>query len=371
MSTDHDDDVRARRFREASTRAARRLFGGVRRTPAEELRSIADEAAALDDADAWDRYGELGPVEVLEHKVCELLGKPAAAIFPSGIMAQQSVLRALCDERATRRIALPGLSHLLVHELDGPQLLHGFSYERLGVGASLPSPSSLMKIPGRLGAVLLELPLRDGGYLLPTWEELSDLSRACRDVGVPLHFDGARLWESQPHLGHGLADIAELADTVYVSFYKGLSGLAGAAVAGPEHVISAARQWRTRLGGTLVSLLPYAVSALRGLREELPLVPDYYARALELADALPSRGFRVFPEPPHTNAFRLFAPGHYAELNEKTIAVMEREHTALTPPWGPADVPGWSWTELTVGPATMGWSVEEAADALCRAARDD
>jgi threonine aldolase len=181
---------------------------------------------------------------------------------------------------------------------------------------------------------------------------------------VPLHFDGARIWESQPHLGHGLADIAGLADTVYVSFYKGLAGLAGAAVCGPADVVAAARRWRTRLGGTLFTLMPYALSALRGLREELPRVPAHHARALELAAALPSRGIRVFPEPPHTNAFRLFAPVRHAELNERLVTFMEREHTVLTPLWQPADVPGWSWTEFTVGRSTLDWPVDEAVDLL-------
>jgi threonine aldolase len=354
------------RFRAASVRAERRLAGGDRPSPAEEMRSIADEAAKLDDPEAWDRYGELGPVEVLERRICELLGKPAAAMFPSGIMAQQSVLRVLCDERGSRRVALPGLSHLLVHELDGPQLLQGFRYERLTTGSSFPVASSLTKIPGRLGAVLLELPLRDGGYLLPSWDELADFSRACHDRGVPLHFDGARIWESQPHLGHGLAEICALADTVYVSFYKGLRGLSGAAVAGPPEVVDEARQWRSRLGGTLATLLPYALSALRGLRVELPRVPDYQARAQELASELKTRGIRVFPDPPHTNAFRIFAPVGHEGLNERLVAFMEDERTTLTPPWEAADVPGWSWTEFTVGAATLNWSVCEAVDALCR-----
>ena len=51
--------------------------------------------------------------------------------------------------------------------------------------------------PG-LGAALVELPLRDAGCLLPTWEELGELSEAARELGVPLHADGARIWESQP-----------------------------------------------------------------------------------------------------------------------------------------------------------------------------
>jgi threonine aldolase len=352
------------RYRELSSRAERRLSGGGRDTPAEELRKAVDEVSGLDDPRAWDRYGEYGPVEQLEEELCRLLGKPAAAMFPSGIMAQQSVLRVLCDESGSRRVALPGLSHLLVHELDGPQLLQGFGYERLTTGASVPGVCDLEAIPGRLGAVVLELPLRDGGYLLPSWDELESFSRACRERDVPLHFDGARIWESQPHLGHGLADIAELAGTVYVSFYKGLGGLAGAAVCGPADVVAAARRWRTRLGGTLFTLMPYALSALRGLREELPRVPAYHARALELAAALPSRAIRVFPEPPHTNAFRLFAPVPPAELNERIVAFMEHEHTALTPLWQAADVPGWSWTEFTVGRSTLDWPVDEAVDLL-------
>jgi threonine aldolase len=366
MTPDQGADSIARRYQEASLAARRRLAGGGRADPGDELRGVAEEAGTLDDPRSWDRYGESGPVERLEQQICSLLGKPAAAMFPSGIMAQQSMLRVLCDERGSRRVALPGLSHLLVHELDGPQLLHGFVYERLTTGASLPDVGDLAEIPGTLGAVVLELPLRDAGYLLPSWEDLQAFSEACRDRQVPLHFDGARIWESAPHLGRGLGDIAALADTVYVSFYKGLRGLAGAAICGPQDQIAAARRWRTRLGGTLMTLMPYALSALRGLREELPRVPEYRARALEIAAALPGHGIRVFPEPPHTNAFRLFAPVTEAEVNERILAFMQRERTALTPPWLAADVPGWSWTEFTVGPSTMEWPLDEAVEVLGR-----
>ena len=83
-------------------------------------------------------------------------------------------------------------------------------------GGVVPTVDYLAAIPGRLGAVLLELPLRDAGYLLPSWEELEAFSGACHDRGVPLHLDGARIWESAPHLGHSPAEIAALADTVYV-----------------------------------------------------------------------------------------------------------------------------------------------------------
>ena len=354
----------------------RSLTGRHPVSPQDELRSILDEldlsASGTDPEHAtWDRYGEGGPVAVLESQVAALLGKPAAVMFPSGTMAQQSVLRVWSDRQGSRRIAIPALSHLLHHEQDGPRLLNDFEWALLTTGISaggvLPTAGHLAAIPGVLGAALLELPLRDGGYLLPSWEELEAFSVACSDRGVPLHLDGARIWESAPQLGHTPAEIAALADTVYVSFYKGLRGLAGAVVAGPEEVIAEVRLWRSRHGGTLWTMLPYAVSALRGLREELPRMGEYRQRALEMAGLLAARGIRTFPERPHCNAFRLFleAPGDV--VTERVVGAMERERLVVTSPWGDSeDVPGWSWSEFSVGPATMDWTAEAAVDVLVR-----
>jgi len=335
-------------------------------SPQVELRAIIAELDESEDA-SWDRYGEGGPVAALESQVADLLDKPAAVMFPSGTMAQQSTLRVWSDRHGSRRIAIPALSHLLLNEEDGPRLLNGFEWAPLTTGLVVPTVDHLAAIPGRLGAVLLELPLRDAGYLLPTWEELEAFSRACRERGVPLHLDGARIWESAPHLGHSLAEIAALADTVYVSFYKGLRGLAGAVVAGPEDVIAEARLWRSRHGGTLWTMLPYAVSALRGLRDELPRMAEYHERAVEMAELLAAKGIRTFPGRPHCNAFRLFVEVPGDVVTERVDTVMERERLAVTPPWGDSDdVPGWSWTEFTVGPATMDWSAEDAVDVLAR-----
>ena len=360
----------------------RSLMGRHPVTPQDELRSIVAEldraadgsagSAGTDAADTgWDRYGEGGPVAALERQVARLLGKPAAVMFPSGTMAQQSTLRVWSDQQGSRRIAIPGLSHLLHHEQDGPRLLNDFEWALMTTGVTaggvVPTVDHLAAIPGALGAALLELPLRDGGYLLPSWDELEAFSTACRERGVPLHFDGARIWESAPYLGHTPAEIAALADTVYVSFYKGLRGLAGAVVAGPEEIIAEVRLWRSRHGGTLWTMLPYAVSALRGIRDELPRMAEYHQRAVEMAELLAARGIRTFPDRPHCNAFRLFLEVPGDVVTERVVAVMERERLAVTPQWGDSeDVPGWSWTEFTVGPATMQWSADEAVEVLAR-----
>ncbi len=354
------------RFREAQRQATRWLPGALPVAPAARLRHLADEAEAAGD-DTWDRYGERGPVAKVETQVAELLGKPAAAMFPSGVMAQQSMLRVWTDRKGSRRVALPAQSHLLHHEQDGPRLLHRFRYEILSDGLKVPTVDDLAKVPGPLGACLLELPLRDAGYLLPTWDALSAFAAACRGRDVPLHLDGARIWESTPYLQHSLADVAALADSVYVSFYKGLGGLAGAVVAGPVDQVDEARQWRQRLGGTLVTMLPFAASALEGVRDQLPRMGEYHERAVELATALKGAGLTVFPDPPHANAFRVHVEENHTTLLERLCAFMERERIAVSPPWQPADVPGWSWSELTVGPATLEWSVDEAVELLLRA----
>jgi threonine aldolase len=367
MTEDPTHPTPAERARAAEPALTRAIPGLLLPSPAEELRELADVAASLAEPGAWDRYGEHGPVAALEHRVADLLGMPAAAMFPSGVMAQQAMLRVWCDAGGSRRVAIPALSHLLRHEGDGPRLLHGFEFALLTDGPTVPRAEHLASVRGPLGAALLELPLRDAGHLLPTWDELVAFSRACRERGIPLHLDGARIWESAPGLGRAPAEVAALADSVYVSLYKGLGGLAGAVVAGPEDEVAQARVWRTRMGGTLFSLMPFAVAALRGLDRELPRMAEYHQRAVLLAQRLEAHGIRVTPQPPHTNAFRIHVEREVADLDERRVVAMEREQVRLSPPWFASDTPGWSWTELTVGPATMQWDVDEAVETLVRA----
>jgi threonine aldolase len=357
-----DDDL-MERFRAASRACERNVFWEKLEDPARALARVAEQATDLG-VERWDVYAERGVVEMLEQEVAELLGKPAAAFFPSGIMAQQSALRAWCDRSGSKRVAIPDLSHLLKHEDDGPRRLHGFEFEHLTAGPHTATADDLRRLSPGLGAALVELPLRDAGCLLPSWDDLAALSAAARELGVPLHADGARIWESQPFYDRPLAEVAELVDSIYVSFYKGLAGLAGAALAGPEDVVADARRWRTRMGGTLYHLTPYAVAALAGLRDRLPRMGEYVAWAHDLAAALTARGFRVSPEPPHTNTFLAFAEGDEDVTARRVLAFMEREKIVPCGGWMPAEVPGFVVTELTVAEPALGFDPVVVADWL-------
>ena len=339
------------RFRTAVRSADGSVFWHPPRRPHEVLRQLADEAEALDLW--WDSYGERGAVALVEERLVEIFGTEGAAFFPSGVMAQQAALRTWCDRAGTRRVAMPDLSHLLVHEQDGPRRLHDFEVEHLTRGREVATADSLAAVPGRLGAVLFELPLREAGCLLPTWDELTALSAAARERGVPLHADGARIWESQPYWDRPLPEIAGLFDSMYVSFYKGLGGIAGAALVGPTDFLDEARVWRKRMGGTIFSMTPEALSALVGLRERLPEMPRLLAWARQLAAELPQHGLQPSPAEPHTPTFQIYAAGDADAVKERVLAFVEDEKLQLCGPWSPADEPGRLVTEVVVTGASL------------------
>lgn len=357
MATMPPDDLAAR-ILAASRSCPAAVSGHAFRSPAQVFEDLARACDELG-IEEWDSYGERGAVQRLEAELTAVLGVEAAAFFPSGVMAQQAALRIHTDRAASHRVAMPDLSHLLVHEEDGPRVLHDLEISFLTRGFETPAARHVAAIPGRAGAVLVELPLREAGCLLPAWDDLVELSEACRARGVALHFDGARIWESQPWFDRTLPEIAALADSLYVSFYKGLGGLAGAALLGPADFVAEARLWRRRLGGTIYRTTAEAVSALLGLRDRLPIVADTVAWARAFAAGLPAY-ITVQPGVPHTNQFKLYAGAEADIVNERVLVLIEERHIGL-PAWRATQEPGRISTEITVTGAALALDPAEMA----------
>jgi threonine aldolase len=351
------DDLAAR-ILAASRSCTAAVSGHAFRSPAQAFEDLARACRELG-IEEWDSYGERGAVQRLEAEVTALFGTEAAAFFPSGVMAQQAALRIHTDRAASRRVAMPDLSHLLVHEEDGPRVLHDLEICFLTRGFEAPAARHVEAIAGRVGAVLVELPLREAGCLLPTWDDLVALSAACRERQAALHFDGARIWESQPWFGRPLPQIAALADSLYISFYKGLAGLAGAALLGPADFVREARLWRRRLGGTIYRTTAEAVSALVGLRDQLPIMADTAAWGRAFAAGLPSH-ITVQPGVPHTSQFKLYAAGEVDIVNERVLALMQERRIGLRP-WQATSEPGRISTEVAVTAAALGLDPAEMA----------
>ncbi|MFJ7958387.1 threonine aldolase family protein [Streptomyces sp. NPDC096319] len=355
--------------------AERRLWDtSVDGTVGGRLRELLAWAEAAGHAEApVDMYGN-GLVELLERRVAEELGLPAAVFFPTGTMAQQVALRCWAGRTGSPVVALHPLAHPEVHEGGALGAVSGLRTVHLTDEPRLPTAEEVRDHPEPFGALMLELPLRDAGFVLPSWEELTEVVAAARERDAVVHFDGARLWESTTRLGRGLPEIAGLADSVYVSFYKSLGGLSGAALAGPEDVMEEARVWRHRYGGLVAQNYPAALSALRGLDVELPRLPSYAAHARVVADAIREAfaeagtgWFRVHPETPHTHQFQVWLPYDPEALTAAALAQTEDTGIAFFRRWfspGAGGPPGVAVTELTVTEPGLAWTAQNVKEAV-------
>ncbi|MFJ1752999.1 threonine aldolase family protein [Kitasatospora sp. NPDC088134] len=353
-----------RRF--TARRRADRLLSGLR--PQTVRESLADLAALADGPHPLDgpvdKYGD-GLVRTLERRVADLLGKPDAAYFPTGTMAQQAALRTWADTEGPV-VAMHPLAHPEVHERGAHRVLSGLRTVPLTTEPRQPTAAELAALDEPYDVLMLELPLRDAGFLLPAWAELDALYDLAEEQGRPVHLDGARLWESTAHFGRPLPEICARADSVYVSFYKSLGGHSGAMVAGQEEWVRRIKVWRHRYGGRLWQQWPAVLSALAGLDRELPRLPAYAAHAKAVAAALAAApGARVHPEPPHTHQFQLWLPHPAKRLNEAGHRQAEQHGTSLFGGWWePGPLPGLSMTEVTVQADALAWTAAEVTAAM-------
>ena len=352
------DEERAR----AAIAGAERFLNAWHGTPPMQRRLDA-LAAAVGDAERADRYGEGERLGRLERRVAELLGKETAVFMPSGTMAQQIALRIWCERAARPTVAFHPTCHLELHEEKGYERLHGLHGALVGDPHRLIELGDLEALREPVAALLLELPQREIGGLLPEWDDLVAQTGWAREHGVALHLDGARLWEAQPFYGRPHAELAGLFDSVYVSFYKGLGGMAGAILAGDAEFVAEARVWQRRHGGTLVTVAPYVIAAETALDERLERMPAYLEHARALAAALATLdGVEVVPDPPQTPLFHIHLDGARDALVDAALTVAEQRKVFLFADPSSTLTPGRQRHEAMVGEVTLQLSPDEVRD---------
>ena len=340
-------------------------------TAGDRLRVAADALAA----DDWpDHYGEGELVTGFEDRMARLLGTEAAAVFPSGTMAQQIALRIHCQARGADTIAFHPTCHLELYEHAGYQHLHGLRAELVGDPHRVITLSDLQALHVRLGALLLELPQREIGGRLPEWDELVAQIEWARASDIPTHLDGARIWEAAPYYGRSHADLAGLFDTVYVSLYKGLGGIGGSVLAGSSELIAQARVWRRRHGGTLPNLFGFVAGALPGLDRLVARMPEFLAHARALGAALREvPGIELVPDPPQTPLFHLHLRGDRQRLTKRSLQLArERGVWLFAPPaLAGTEVDRISKLEVNVGEPALEISPARAAELFAIVVGDD
>ena len=327
--------------------------------PRERLHALAE---ATGEDERADRYGSGERIEQLEQRVAAILGKEAAVFMPSGTMAQQIALRIWCERRGTGTVAFHPTCHLELHEEKGYARLHGLHGKLVGGPNRLITLADLERIREPLAALLLELPQREIGGLLPAWDDLRAQVEWARGRTIAVHLDGARLWEAQPFYDRPHEEIAALFDSVYVSFYKGLGGMAGAALAADADVVAEARIWQRRQGGNLVTMHPYVVAAETALDARLERMPVYAAHARAITAALAGvEGIEVVPDPPQTPLFHVLLRGDRERLADAALGTAEERKVFLFADPDSTTSPSWQKLEVMVGEVTLALEPDEVA----------
>jgi threonine aldolase len=257
--------------------------------------------AAMAAADVGDdMYGEDPTVRALEERVAGLCGHEAGLFVASGTLGNNLGLRlgcppggeVLCDDGA----------HIVTYELGGAAVLAGVSTRTFRSDHGIPDAADVLARVRRDGygtvvtrAIAIEQTHnRAGGAVVPLGV-IAELAAS----GLPLHVDGARLWNACAAGGFAPSDVGRLASTLSVCLSKGLGAPVGSVLVSSAAAIDEARVWRRRMGGAMRQAGILAAAGLHALDHHLDRLADDHERARRLADALglPRPDTNIVPVP--------------------------------------------------------------------------
>ncbi len=257
--------------------------------PIPEMRRAMAEAEVGDDG-----YGDDPTVNALEQEYAERVGKPAAMYVPSGTMANQVALRVLCPPGS---LAIAGRrQHVVIYEAGGAAANAGVQIHPVDdtdgtisvtdVAWAIEAAHHHHPAPG---VVCVEQTHMPSGGVPWSLEALEAVATAAAAGGVPLHMDGARLFNAEVATGVDAARFAALSTTVMSCLSKGLCAPVGSILAGPVDAMAAARVERLRLGGSMRQAGVIAAAGLVALRTMVDRLAEDHARARRLARAVAER----------------------------------------------------------------------------------
>lgn len=255
---------------------------------------------AMRDAELGDDVCEEDPtVNRLQDLAARQLGKEAALFVPSGTCGNQCAIGV--HTRPGDEVIVSETAHVVDHEVGASGALWGVQLRPIRPAARTYLTAEEIAPRLRLvddihepetGLVMLENALADGTVMpLDEMRRVKDLAAA---HGIPVHLDGARLFNAALFLGVAPAAVAELADSVMVCLSKGLGAPVGSLLLGEAGFVKAARKRRKMLGGGMRQAGVLAAAGLMALDEGVArLAADHRnARLLaELFAAIP--GLRV------------------------------------------------------------------------------
>ena len=252
--------------------------------PGEEMRAAMANAEVGDDV-----YGDDPTVNRLEEIAAEVLGKESAVFVPSGTFGNQ--LSILTHTLRGDEVIIPASNHIIVHEAGASAVIAGVQMRTLDCDDGMPSVDRILKaIRGedlhypRTGLICLEN-AHSSGRVLPM-EYMKEVYSLARERAVPVHLDGARIFNAAVSLGIDAGEIASKADSVMFCLSKGLGAPIGSMLVGTKDFISRARKGRKIMGGAMRQAGIIAAAGIMAIEKMIDRLGEDHENARYLAKKL-------------------------------------------------------------------------------------
>ncbi|PYZ99107.1 low-specificity L-threonine aldolase [Alteribacter lacisalsi] len=304
--------------------------------PTREMREAMAAAEVGDDV-----YGEDPSVNELEERAAALAGKEAALFVTSGTQGNQAAV--LTHMRQGEEIIMDDRAHVFLYEGGATAAFAGVQSRTL---SSEKGQMLLSDLSGAIRSQDVHFPdtgliwlenthNKSGGSVLPP-DYVKEVGLLAERAGIPLHIDGARIFNASIAAGVPVAELARHASTIQFCLSKGLGAPVGSILAGDRSFIERARKWRKRLGGGLRQAGVLAAPALLALKNGFDFIADDHEHAGILAEAISSmEGLNVMNQV-ETNMI-LMDTFETGLTSEDWVAEMKRQGV-LAVPFGPFTV---------------------------------
>lgn len=254
--------------------------------PTEAMLAAMQEATYGDDSRDGDPT-----VQKLEALAAEKTGKQAGLYMPSGTMT--NLVAMLAHAQRGGEVLLEEGSHTLNSELGGIAALAGLFYRCVpGERGAMDLDALREKVRptqrNQMGTALIWLENshnRAGGAVLPL-THMDGVQKLARENGVPVHIDGARLFNAAAALGTSAKEVSRYSDSVCFCVSKGLSAPVGSVLCGSQEFIERARGFRRMVGGNMRQCGPLAAAGIVALENMVERIPEDHRTARRLAAGL-------------------------------------------------------------------------------------
>jgi threonine aldolase len=254
--------------------------------PSDRMRAAMAAAEVGDDV-----FGDDPTVNRLQERSAEIFEKEAALWVPSGCMGNEIAVKV--HTKPGQEIVIEERGHVLNYELGAAAVISGVTirpihsqdgsghlkWEEIGPVLKINPPY----YQASTGLICLENTHNFAGGSVMTAEACSDVCQRAHAVDLPVHMDGARIFNASVALNTSVADLTRDCDSVMVTLSKGLGAPAGSILLGTADLIGEARIWRKRLGGGMRQIGILAAAGLIALEEGPKRLHEDHENARALA----------------------------------------------------------------------------------------